>query len=259
MRHEVSRVVGGKTVKMETGWIAKQASGAVLCHMEGTSVFVAAVGSELDVIDPDFLPLTVDYREKTYAAGKFPGGFIKRETRPSEKEILTMRLIDRPVRPMWPKGYAANIAVSAIVVSADNINDPDILAINASSAALTVSELPFLGPIGAVRVGRVNDQFIINPTHDEIVEGNLDLILAGTKQAICMVEAGALEISEDILVEAIQFGHEAVKELVDMQEELAKAVGKAKIEFEPVDISNIEEAISNKCGNELKEALNTIT
>ncbi len=228
---KVEGELGGKKVTIETGKIAKQADGAVLVSMEGTVVLVAAQSD-----DPrpglDFFPLTVDYRERTSAAGKFPGGFIKREGRPTQKEIITMRLIDRHIRPLFPKGYHAEIQVQCIVMSSDQQNDPDILAMIGASAALSISKIPFSGPTGAARVGFNDGDFKVNPTYDEMELSKLDLVVAGTKEALCMVEAGARELSEDQMLEALSEGHKNIIEIAGMIDKLVAEVGVQKVEFD---------------------------
>src|SRR5262249_42567297 len=190
-------------------------------------VLVAAVEGEEDP-ERDFFPLTVDYREKTYAAGKFPGGFIKREGRPNTKEILTARLIDRPIRPLFPANYAREVQVMASVRSADRENDPDVLCMIGASAALHISQIPFVQPTGSVRVGHVGGKFVIMPTHLQLEESDLDLIVAGTKSAITMIEGFAREMSEATMLEAILFGHEHVRTVIEMIEELREKAGKPK-------------------------------
>ncbi len=220
--------VNGKTLSLETGHLAKQADGAVLVRYGDTVVLATVVSS-----DPrpgtDFFPLTVDYREKTSAAGKFPGGFIKREGRPSTKETLTARMIDRPIRPLFPVGYFDEVLVQVLVLSADGQNDPDVLAMVGSSAALAISGVPFEGPIGAVRVGRIDGQFVVMPTTAELDNSDLDLLLAGTDQAINMIEVGARELPESTILEAISLGRKTIEDLVRIQKELVAKVGKPKV------------------------------
>lgn len=223
----IERALGGRNLVIETDKVARQADGSVLVSFGDTVVLVTAVsGGTKDEID--FFPLTVDYREKTYAAGKFPGGYFKREGRPTTKEILTMRLIDRPIRPLFPPDYHTEIQVMGVVLSADKENDPDILAMVGASAALSVSSIPFCGPIGAVRVGRINGEFVINPTHSELDVSDLDLVIAGTEDAVIMVEASAKELPENVIVEAITFGNKRIKEIVSLQKELLSLFGKPK-------------------------------
>ena len=221
-RHEIH--VGAGTLVLETGKLAKQAHGAVLVTYGETAVLVAAVEGN-PIPGRDFFPLTCDYRERTYAAGKFPGGFIKRETRSSTKETLTSRLMDRPIRPLFPVGYINEVQVQANVFSADKENDPDVLALIGASAALHVSHLPFTHPIGAVRVGRVNGQLIALPTGSQMDESDLDLIVAATRDAVCMIEGFARELPEDIVAEAIGFAHKAIVVIIDGIEAFRTAAG----------------------------------
>src|SRR5512142_60276 len=208
MKQEVSvELSGGRQLTFETGRLAKQAHGAAVVKMGDNVVLATAVANQEPREGVDFFPLTVDYREYTYAGGRIPGGFIKREGRPSEREVLTSRLIDRPIRPLFAEGFRSETQVIAMVQSADSQNDPDVIGINAASAALHISDIPFLGPIGAVRVGYKDGQFIVNPTYDESREGQLRLVVAGTKDGIVMIEAGATEIGEDTIVDAIEFAH----------------------------------------------------
>ncbi len=228
--------VGGTPITFETGKLAKQANGAVVVRSGDNLVLVTAVGSRTPREGVDFFPLTVDVEERMYAAGKIPGGFIKRESRPSERAILTARMTDRPIRPLWPKGFRNEIQVIATVMSVDQVNAFDILCINGASAALTISDLPFLGPVGAVRIGLIGDDFIINPTLQEIEESDLDLIVAGTAEAISMVEAGANEVDEEALLEALAIAHDEIKKLCAAQLELARIAGKQKWEVTSVDV-----------------------
>jgi polyribonucleotide nucleotidyltransferase len=220
--------VGGKTVTFETGKLAKQADGAVVVRSGETMVLATAQGRTEPREGADFFPLTVDVEERMYAAGKIPGGFFKREGRPTERAILTARMIDRPVRPLWPKGYRNETQCIATVLSADMVTGHDILAINGVSAALVISPMPFLGPIGAVRVGIVEDQLVINPTLQEAEESPLDLIVVGTKDGLTMVEAGADQVPEERLLEALDRAHEEIKKLCAAQEELRAKAGKPR-------------------------------
>ncbi|MHC4205368.1 MAG: polyribonucleotide nucleotidyltransferase [Planctomycetota bacterium] len=224
----VEREIGGRTLSIETGKIARQADGAVVVQYGETIVLVAAVTAPPRFEDIDFFPLSVDYREKQSAAGKFPGGFIKREGRPSTKETLTARQIDRPIRPLFPEGYFQEVQIIANVLSADLENDPDVLAMIGASAALTISKIPFMGPTGACRLGRVNGEFIVNPTHAQIAEGDLSLLLGGRKEAINMIEVGAKELQEDVIAEAIATAQKIVREVCEMIEELREKVGVEK-------------------------------
>jgi len=211
----VERPFGSQTLILETGKLAKQAHGAVVVRYGDTMTLVTAVeGAARE--GGDFFPLVVDYREKTYAAGKFPGGFIKREGRPTTKEILTSRLIDRPIRPLFPAHYFNEVQVMISVLSADRENDPDILSLIGSSAALHVSHIPFLKPTGAVRVGRVKGELVLMPTHDQLEESDLDLIVSGTREAITMIEGFAREMTEEHMLQAILFAHQHIVQLVDL-------------------------------------------
>jgi polyribonucleotide nucleotidyltransferase len=225
--------LGDKQIIIETGKLAKQADGAVTVQLGETIVLVAAVGATKAKEGQDFFPLTVDYREKAAAAGKFPGGYFKREGRPTEKEILTSRLIDRPIRPLFPKGWYNEVQVQSIVLSADGENDPDMLALVGASAALMVSDLPFAGPIGAVRVGRVGGQFIANPTHTQMLESDLDIVYVGNETDLVMFEGSAKEVSEADFNAALQFGHQSIQPVVQVQKELAAKVNKAKRAISP--------------------------
>ncbi|MCU7499332.1 MAG: polyribonucleotide nucleotidyltransferase [Bacteroidota bacterium] len=220
--------IGGKVLSLETGRYAKQANGAIMARMGDTMVLVTAVAAEEAKEDQDFFPLSVEYREKSFAAGKIPGGFFKREGKPSEKEILSARLIDRPIRPLFAKSYKNETQVVAFVYSFDGENDPDVLAAVAASAALTVSDIPFLEPVGEVRVGRINGELIINPTLQQTAQSELEIIVAGTADSIMMVEGESNEINEAELLEALRFAHEHIKNLVKMQNELREEAGKAK-------------------------------
>jgi polyribonucleotide nucleotidyltransferase len=224
---------GGQTLSLETGKIAKQAHGAVVVQFGDTVTLTTAVEGEADE-SRDFFPLVVDYREKTYAAGKFPGGFIKREGRPSTKEILTSRLIDRPIRPLFPANYFREVQVMGAVLSADRENDPDLLCMIGSSAALHVSHIPFLKPTGSIRIGRIDNEFMILPTHTQMEASDLDLVVSGTRDAITMIEGFSREMSEDNMVQAILFAHEQIVKVIDLIEELRKKAGlEAKLLPEP--------------------------
>jgi polyribonucleotide nucleotidyltransferase len=224
---KVETEIGGQTLSMETGKLAEQADGAVVLRYGDTVVMATAVSSEPRE-GIDFFPLTVDYEERMYAAGKIPGGFIKRESRPSEAAILAMRLTDRPIRPLFPKGYKNDVQVVLTVLSADQENDPDILAVNGASAALSVSSIPFLGPVGAVRVGRIDGQFVANPTTTQLAESEMDLVVAGTRDAIMMVEAGANILPEAVMLDAITWGHNELQKSIEIQEKLVTNSGTIK-------------------------------
>ncbi|MDB6174485.1 MAG: pnp [Chthoniobacteraceae bacterium] len=228
MIHTVTCQVGSTSISIETGKLAKLADGAVTVRCGETIVLVTAVSATTLKEGQDWFPLTVDYREKAAAVGKFPGGYFKREGRPTEKEILTARMTDRPLRPLFPKGYLYDTQIIAVLLSADGQNDPDMLSINGASAALMVSDVPFAGPIGAVRVGRVGGEFIANPTHDERVNSDLDLVYVGTKDDVIMIEGSALELPEEEFIKALDFAHIHARAIIDAQVELAAKVGKTK-------------------------------
>src|SRR5438034_1832973 len=217
MSEKTSVQVEAQRIHIETGKLAKQADGAVTVQLGETIVIVAAVAATSAKPGQDFFPLTVDYREKAAAAGRIPGGYFKREGRPNEKEILTCRLIDRPIRPLFPKGFKNEVQVIILVISADQENDPDMLAMNGASAALCISGIPFNGPIGAVRVGHIDGQFVVNPTASERSRSALDLVIAGTEDGVLMVESGAKEVAEGLMLEAIAFGHTHCRSLARIQ------------------------------------------
>lgn len=231
--HTFSTELGGRPLTIETGKIAKQANGSVLIRYGETAVVVAVTGTDTPREGVDFFPLTVDFEEKMYAVGKIPGGFLRREGRPPETAILTSRLIDRPIRPMFPDGYHNDVQIVATAVSVDPDNAPDIPAMIGASCALSISDIPFEGPIAGVRVGRVDGKFIINPTLEQAAVSEMNVAVAGTKEAILMVEAGAKEVSEQVMLDAILFGHEEIKKLVAFQEQIQAEVGKPKMEFIP--------------------------
>jgi len=233
MSIEMNVEVGREKLNFNTGYLAKQADGSVVVSYGEVVVFASAVVSREIKEGQDFFPLTVDYREKAYAAGKFPGGFIKRESRPSDKEVLTSRLTDRPIRPLFPKDFINEVQIIIYVFSADRKNQHDILAINAASAALSVSGVPFLGPVGAVRVGRVKGEWIVNPTFAEDDESDIDVVVAGTKSAVTMIEGSAKNISESDMIAAVEVAHEQIKRICATQEELARAVGKKPFKYTP--------------------------
>src|SRR6266446_5235799 len=222
--HTVQTKLNGRAISIETGKVAKQADGAVVVRCGGTIVLSTVVATKAPMEGRDFLPLTVEYRERAYAGGKIPGGFFKREGRPDEKETLTCRLIDRPVRPLFPKGFRNEIQVINLVISADDENDPDVLAMVGSSAALCLSGLPFGGPLGAVRVALVEGELVANPTYKQLAASQLEVVIAGTEDAVLMVESGGREISEDQMLEALAFGHEQCKALARIQQALLAKV-----------------------------------
>ena len=232
----VTAEIGELAISFETGRLAKQASGSVVVRAGDSMVLVTAVGMREAREGADFFPLTVDVEERMYAAGKIPGGFIKRESRPSDRATLTARMTDRPIRPLWPKGYRYETQVVATVLSTDQVNAFDILCINGASAALMISDLPFQGPIGAVRIGLIDDEFVINPTLQEMDESDLDLIVAGSADAISMVESGAKEVDEETILEALAIAHDEIKKLCAAQEELRKKAGKEKWVVAPITV-----------------------
>src|SRR5919109_1586829 len=259
MKQEISvELAGGKTISFETGHLAKQAHGAAVVRMGDNVVLATACANPEPREGIDFFPLTVDYREYTYAGGRLPGGFIKREGRPSEREILTSRQIDRPIRPLFPEGFRNETQVIALVFSADAENDPDVLAINGASAALAVSDIPFNGPVGAVRVGLVGGSFIINPTYTEMREGLLNIMVVGTADGIVMIEAGAREVAEDTVVDAIDFGHAEIKKICAAINDLAREVGVQKRAVEPVEFDeSYYKDLRSRIADKLSDALDT--
>jgi len=229
--HTFSIPFGDGSLTIETGKLAGQASGAVTLRHGDTVILATATGSDAPKAGIDFFPLTVDYEERLYAAGKIPGGFFKREGRPGEQAILLCRLTDRPIRPLFPKGFRNDVNIVVTALSADQEHFIDIMAIIGASAALTISDLPFQGPIGAARVGLVDGQFVLNPTSSQMEKSALDLRLAGTKDAIIMVECGANEVTEEQMLEALQQGHASMQAVIALQEQMRKEVGKPKREF----------------------------
>ena len=250
-----SCLINGRTLTIETGEIAKQANGSALVRYGDTLVLAAATAATEDRGDLDFFPLTVDYRERTYAAGKIPGGFFKREGRPSEKETLTSRIIDRPLRPLFPAGYKRETQVICTVLSVDNENDPDVVALIAASAALSVSDVPFLGPVGAVRVGYTDDQIVINPTTEELERGQLNMVVAGTREAIVMVEGGAQELPEDIVLSGLESAHQALQACIDIQLQLQQQTGKAKVPITAAVDDTLLQSVHERAGERLRAAL----
>ncbi len=245
MIYKKEMMLNGKPLSIETGKVAKQASGAAVVQYGDTVILATAVTSREPRTGIDFFPLTVEYREKAYAAGKIPGGYIKREGRPSDNEILSARIIDRTIRPLFPDGYKNEVQIIVSVLSSDKENDSDVLGVIGASAALTMSDIPFLGPIAAVRVGLVDGEFIVNPTFSEIDESDIELVIAGNEESILMVEGEAREISEDTMVEALEFGHNSIKQIVEMEKELVAECGKTKKEV-------AEEEIDEELLNEIR-------
>jgi polyribonucleotide nucleotidyltransferase len=251
----VSAEIAGRTLTLETGKLAEQASGAVTVRYGDTVLLATVVGAQARE-GIDFFPLTVEYEERMYSAGKIPGSFFKREGRPTTTAILTARLTDRPLRPLFPEGYRNEVQVIITTFAIDMVNDPAPLAIIGASAALAISDIPFLGPVGAVEVGYIDDRLVINPTMTAMTESRLDLVVAGTKEAVLMVEAGAKELSEEQMLEAVIQGHAVCKQLCDLQNELVRLAGKPKQEFvPPAADTSLEQAIAAWMGNRLREAI----
>src|ERR1700721_3886041 len=262
MKPEATKVsvelAGGKQISFETGKLAKQAGGSAVVRFGENVILAAATANPEPRVGIDFFPLTVDYREYTYAGGRIPGGFIKREGRMSEREVLTSRQIHRPVRPMFAEGFKCETQVIAFVLSADSSNDPDVLGINGASCALSLSDIPFLGPIGAVRVGQINGQFVINPTSDEMRESLLNIMVVGTSDGIVMIESGAKEVAEEVVVDAIEFGHTEIKKICAAINDLRAKVGKKKREVTPPEFDQkYYDQLKKKAGADLSAALDT--
>jgi polyribonucleotide nucleotidyltransferase len=255
MYHKIERTIAGRTLSIETGEMAKLSSGAVLVSYGETMILATAVAEE-QTRDIPFIPLTVDYREKMYAGGRIPGGFFKREGRPTEKETVTCRLIDRPIRPLFPDDYRQETQIISFVLSVDQENEPDILSIIGASAALTISDIPFFGPLSAVRIGRVDGKLLVNPTHDEQTMSDLNLIIAGTEDSIVMVEGGAKELPEEVIVEGLELGHSVIREIAAMQLELQGLAGVPKREH--IQLSPEEDGhqdVESFLAGRMKEAL----
>ncbi len=254
--HSVSMEIAGRTLTLEAGRFAEQANGAVVVRYGDTMLLATAVASKEPRADADFFPLTVDYEEKMYAAGKIPGSFFKREGKPTDGAILTARLTDRPLRPLFPEGYRNEVQIIVTTFSIDMVNDPAPLAIIGASAALAISDIPFLGPVGAVQVGYIDGKVQINPEMPDMPNSDLDLVVAGTKDAVLMVEAGAKELPEDLMLEAIIQGHQVCKQICDLQNELVRLAGRPKREFVPPPVdTSLEESIQQWLGNRLYEAI----
>ena len=231
-KHNVS--AEGLGIEFSTGTLAGLANGSVTIRMGETELFVSATAASSLRPGQDFFPLTVDYREKFSAGGKFPGGYFKREGKPSEKEILTSRLCDRPLRPLFPKGFLNEVQVIGLLLATDTVNEPDILMVNAASAATLISDIPWNGPVGCVRVGQIDGEFVTNPTHDEMLDSDLDLIYVGSETEMLMIEGSAEFISDERFYQALEYGQKAIQPLIAAQKELAKLAGKAKKDFELV-------------------------
>ena len=247
----------GRKIVVEHGELAKQADGSVLVRYNDTVILTAAVVSKTVNLLSDFFPLTVNYQEKLYSVGKIPGGFIKREGRPSESATLAARMIDRPMRPLFPEGFKNEVQIISTVLSVDQDCSPELTAMFASSLATSISKIPFNGPIAGVKVGRVDGEFIINPTPEELEKSDLDLTVAGTKEAINMVESSAKQVDEDVMLEALMLGHSAVKELISFQEEIIKEIGVDKMEYEtltpePEMIERIKSLATDKMDKALR-------
>jgi len=254
---EVELNLSGRTLSFETGLVAQQADGAVVVRYGDSTVLTTVVGEREPNASVGFFPLTVDYEERMYAAGKIPGGFIKREGRPTEAATLAARLTDRPIRPLFPKGYKSEVQVITTVMSADQENDPDVLSINGASAALMLSQIPWDGPIGAVRVGFIDGEIVINPTQSDLAASSLDMVVAGTRDAIMMVEGESDQVSEDTLVAAIERAHEEIRRIVDVQLELQRRAGKEKWVFEtPATNQSVESRVREFLGDRLRATIN---
>ena len=252
--HRVELDWGGRTLTLETGKIARLADGAVLATYGETKVLATVVSSKQPKEGIDFLPLTVNYQEKFYAAGRIPGGYFKREGRPTEKETLVSRLIDRPIRPLFAKGYRCDTQVIVTTLSHDLENDPDVVAMVAASAALTLSGAPFMGPIGAARVGFVSNEYVLNPQLDEMVESQLDLVVAGTADAVLMVESEAKELSEEIMLGAVMFGHRHFQPVIDAIIQLAEKAAKEPRDFQLPDTDALEKEMLGIVEKDLRAA-----
>ena len=233
MAETFERTIGDKTLSLEVGKLAGLADGAVTVTYGDTVILAAACVSNKPREGIDFFPLTVDFDERLYAIGKIPGSFFRREGRPTTDAVLAARLTDRPLRPLFPKGFRNDVQVTLTVLSSDREHDPDVLGTIGASAAVSISGAPFAGPVSAVRIGRINGEFIINPTYEQLEESELDLVVSGTRDAIMMVEAGAKQVSEDVMLQALEFGQSVNQEIIALQDQLIKKVGKPQMEVEP--------------------------
>ncbi|MDE7168943.1 MAG: polyribonucleotide nucleotidyltransferase, partial [Mucispirillum sp.] len=252
---EISLPNSNEPIIFETGWKAKQANGSVWIKQGGTVVLVTAVAGKAPEAYQDFFPLTVNYIEKMYSVGKIPGGYIKRETKPSDRETLVSRLIDRPLRPLFDDGYRNETQVVATVLSADSNSLPDILALNAASAALMISDIPFSIAVGAVRIGKLNGELVVNPPAEMHGRLTMNIVVAGTKDAIAMVEAGMNGVTEDEVIEALEFAHEQIKKLVAIQEKMASEIGKPKMEYTDFSLpKDLVDTAYEKFGGAFKDA-----
>src|SRR5437016_11899134 len=252
--HRVELDWGGRKLVLETGKVARQADGAVLASYGESIVMATVVSTKTPKEGIDFLPLTCNYQEKFFAAGRIPGGYFKREGRPTERETLVSRLIDRPIRPLFADGYRCDTQVIVTTLSHDLENDPDILAMIAASAALTLSGVPFMGPIGAARVGFINNEYVLNPQVDEMAESQLDLVVAGTQDAVLMVESEAKELPEEVMLGAVMFGHRHFQPVIDAIIQLAEKAAKEPREFKTPDTAAIEKELLGIVEKELRKA-----
>ncbi|MGZ8401131.1 MAG: polyribonucleotide nucleotidyltransferase, partial [Methyloceanibacter sp.] len=253
-KHTVEIDWAGRPLMLETGRIARQADGSVLATYGGTTVLATVVAAKEERVGIDFFPLTVNYQEKTFAAGKIPGGYFKREGRPTEKETLTSRLIDRPIRPLFASGFKNETQVVITVLAHDMENDPDIVGMVAASAALTLSGVPFLGPIAAARVGYIGGQYVLNPMIDNMADSSLDLVVAGTADAVLMVESEAKELSEDVMLGAVVYGQKHFQPVLDAIVKLAERAAKEPWDLKPKDDGTNVERVRNAVETELREA-----
>ncbi|MFA5098304.1 MAG: polyribonucleotide nucleotidyltransferase [Candidatus Margulisiibacteriota bacterium] len=256
MIFESSIEISGRKLTLETGRLARQASGSVIISYGDTMVLASCTVSQKIRDGIDYFPLLVDYEEKMYAVGKIPGGFFKREGRPTEKAILTSRLIDRPIRPLFPEGFKNDVQIVVTPLSVDDANPPDVLAIIGASAALSISEIPFDGPIGAVRVGRIDDKFVINPTNEELDKSDLDLVFAGTKDEISMIEAKANQVPEEVVLEAISFGLKTIEDVIQLQKDLMKKAGQPKMKIKVfLPDEKLAQYVAKEAKKDIEEAL----
>ena len=254
MKQQYSVEVKDLGITISTGTIAKQANGSVTISIGETTLFVAATAANSVKPGQDFFPLTVDYRESFAAAGRFPGGYFKREGRPSEKEILTSRLCDRPLRPLFPKGFRNDVQVIGQVLTADLINDPDILMVNGASAAMLISDIPWAGPVGCVRIGEIDGEFVVNPNHEQMYDSTLDLIYVGNEQEMMMIEGSAEQCPDERFIEALEFAQVQIQKIIAAQKELAALCGKQKREYE---LFNVKEEVLEMCKEYVGDRLST--
>jgi len=257
MIYKKELMLGGKKLSIETGKLAKLANGAVVVRYEDTMILATAVASKKPRENIDFFPLTIEYREKAYAAGKIPGGYFKREGRPSDNEVLSARLIDRPIRPLFPENFSNEIQIFVFVLSSDKENDPDVLGLIGASAALSISDIPFSGPIAAVRIGKIGGDFIINPTYLELERSDIDLVIAGTEESIVMVEGESREINENEIIQALELGHNQIKEIIKIQKELMADCGKPKMTIEiPAPDESLMNQVHELAASRLEQIVN---